>query len=299
MFDLKIFNIDLGKLVSKESFGNSSFWMALGAITTSIAALIFFFIKCYIISNILFFTTSLFVVFTPVFKHRQLSEIKNTCELEKEELNGKLESMKIKVAKAYDQFTSLHEIIHQTRNALHTSSLENATNGLAKLEIPGKIIGEVLDRIASIFSDMLSIECTTSIMLPDKENVDTLVTNIRSSIHVLSSRVESNPTKLLKGQGMAGKCFVDGLSRWSNDFEQSSSQGKFFPVRENWDNFYKSGMSSPFKVNGKISGVFNLDCKEKNRFEHPDKLIFLVQFGGDTVALATQISEFLHNKSAC
>ena len=129
-------------------------------------------------------------------------------------------------------------------------------------------------------------------MLPLKDNPDIIETKIRSTT-TLAQRKDSKSTKLLRSHGMAGMCFNDGKPRWSNDFEQSAKDGEFSPVRSDWKEFYLSGISSPFKVDGKIAGVFNLDCSEKNKFLYPEKIKFLIQLGGDTIALAMQINKFL------
>ena len=111
----------------------------------------------------------------------------------------------------------------------------------------------------------------------------------RKSVQTVRSLTEStsrrkDKTDLLIGQGIAGRAFQTGQSQCSNDFNKSKD---FFAVRGSYKEFYQSGISSPFKVNGEIHGVVNLDCERPVEFEN--RLYFLVQCVADLIGLLCQL----------
>jgi hypothetical protein len=204
------------------------------------------------------------------------------------QLEEKLDHLTKKYGRQYAYF---HEIIHQVRDALHIVNLQEVIRDKKKIsEIRAKIAKIALNEVSSVFSKLVGNECTASIMLRNPKNPDLLVTKIWSDNVTSERRDEKNRTELPIGRGLAGKAFQTGVVQWSNDFEKCVD---FIGMREKWQEFYLSGFSTPFRMNGEVMGVFNVDCLVTDLF--CEEMRFIAQMGGDLIALSYQLEVFLND----
>ncbi len=180
----------------------------------------------------------------------------------------------------------LHDLTHETRDLLTTNDLLKIYKSNDS-EIWSQIIKNILTKLESCFEILSGKKCTASIMLPDNEiNPKQIKTTIYSTSE--GSKRREKKTSLIVGQGLAGKAFQTGKSHFSNNFEENLQD--FFPVRKNFQEFYKSGISTPFKVNNKTYGIVNLDWKETKVVE--EDLIILVECIADFIGFIVQLSRY-------
>lgn len=111
---------------------------------------------------------------------------------------------------------------------------------------------------SNIFSTLLGIPCTASLML---QRNGRLVTSLYC--HNVDISRESNPSQGLDpNQGVASEAFI------TRDAVVWSAEEKLFKeIRQNSKKFYLSGISVPFKVGQHFVGLLNIDCRQYQRFD--------------------------------
>lgn len=173
----------------------------------------------------------------------------------------------------------LHDLNHTVRDTITDDKFPSKMRNSEWLAL----IRMGLTHLEECFRRITKLKCCASIMLPDdSRNPKEIETAIRS-LNEPATR-EKFKTTLKIGQGLAGKAFETGVSQWSNNFGETD---EFFPVRQDYKVYYNSGISSPFKANGRIHGVLNLDCEEPIEFENG--IYFLVQCVADLIGFLYQL----------
>ena len=172
----------------------------------------------------------------------------------------------------------LHDTIHEARDELKLTNL-----AIAGREVVAS--RRILVGLERCFTRLVGARCQASIMLPVLSS-DPRTMILRTTIRSLTEPVDRREfeTRLCEDQGLAGKAFKTGRPICCSDFDKEKD---FFAVREGYEKYYRSGIACPFKVNGKVYGVVNLDCKEKDVFD--DKSEVMAQCFGDLIALVHQL----------
>lgn len=158
--------------------------------------------------------------------------------------------------------------------------------------ISENFIFKVLCTAESVFRSLTRRQCTASLMLVDGSNE--LYTHMYGS-NANSARI-STPSmrKLGTTKGIAGKVFGTGkVVVWNNndpDFES---------IRDDYKDFYLSGISAPVLYKGSNTGILNIDCKSGRAFklkEHKVVMQVLTDVMNILVKLLAQKEESLLSK---
>lgn len=207
-----------------------------------------------------------------------MSLLKYMSRLRKRTLE--LEKATRRLTDLYRALEHLHDLVHYVRDELSLS----ATHGRLTRNKLLAIIRKVLQGLELCFKRVTGHDCYASIMLPvGGKNPRNIKTAIRSTTE--NTERTRQDTELVIGSGLAGKAFhLESQSSVSPDFTSDSS---FLAVRKDYAEFYRSGISTPFRVNGKVYGVVNLDCSVTNVFE--DRHRFIVQAVADLIGLLFQL----------
>lgn len=220
--------------------------------------------------------------------------LKKTKKLLREiaRLKQEIEGLKKDVEIYKDCPQYLHDAIHRVRDELQSETVEKCAKGDVNFnDRAPQLIRDVLLKLEVCFLNVTKTQCCASIMFPnDFEKPETLQTVLRTGTEPQARRT-SEPTRLLINQGMAGLAFKTGQSQFSNNYYAQESGNLFFDVRGNSNEFYKSGISAPFRVNGAVYGVLNIDCMETDVFHKKHK--FAVKCIADLIGLIYQIWLYL------
>jgi transcriptional regulator with GAF, ATPase, and Fis domain len=179
-------------------------------------------------------------------------------------LAGYLSILKIKYdrAKKYREIKScLHNLAHRARDSF--TVLNNTYDSRLAQEHMASSVLNILNTGREIFTKMTGCECVVSLML---ENDEGLFQTCFYSSNVSAERESKPNAGLKKDKGIIGLAF-DTMDVQLWDDESSN----FIPIRDNYKDFYCSGMTIPFHSANEPAGVINIDCMEKNIFSYEYK----------------------------
>ena len=197
--------------------------------------------------------------------------------------------------RAWAQFPTFHQLIHEFRDELVKSAIERArADERRKGEWVGKMMRSILDKMESIFTALCDKPCHASVMFLREGSPDKLVTVDWS--HGVSVERQERPTELTleePRQGIAVTAFLSGVPQICPDVNAPGSG--FVSARADHQKYYNSVISSPFKIDGQIKGVMNIDSIDTGIFD--DTMKWVAQMGGDLIAAILQIRDRLSDES--
>lgn len=244
-----------------------------------------------ILSLVLFFTSHREIAFTIIISvavalsitlHRYYREAKTVKQAFQKEQD--------RHALILAQFAYLREIVRKLRVDYSPDNLRAlSTDEKLRDRTVADIFDSTLNSVANVFQRITDTECTASFMVERNDKPQLLKTMLWSN-HALTVRRESAP-QIPIGQGLAGKTFQDGVTRYSNDFEHDLDFLR--DVDKSWKNHYKSGICVAVKSGEHVQGVLCLDAKRTNVFGQD--LAAVAEMASEALGLALQVSKFFHD----
>jgi hypothetical protein len=148
------------------------------------------------------------------------------------------------------------------------------------------LIKEILDELSLSFTTLTTYQCSANYM---ELNNDTLCleTCFYSSNVTLDRK--RTPSCLEKNLGIAGQALNRKKIEFSNDY--SASEVFDEKIRNNYIDYYISGMSAPVNNAGSPIGVLNIDSKERNAFN--TKMKFILAFYSDLFSAIHQMKSII------
>lgn len=145
---------------------------------------------------------------------------------------------------------------------MFNDDFEVATNEITDL---------ILNKCTSVMNKLSDKECTSSIMSAQEDLIHFETQKYCANVDI--DRL-NNKSKSLNGEeGIIGKCIKTGrVQFWS----KASNSDNFETIRENYEEFYQSGVSCPILVNGNVSAILNIDTKNPNGFNEYTKDIIMI-----------------------
>ena len=149
----------------------------------------------------------------------------------------------------------------------------------------------ILNTTSSALTKLVGRQCTASIMLPcdDEKHFQTVA--YCNNVEHDRENVRSKP---LDGEkGVIGKCIKTGrIQFWCNEFNQND----FEKIRDDYTEFYQSGISCPVFVNESVAAILNVDTKEIASFEEHVKDIAVIF--SNALASIYEVSDFEYSSGA-
>lgn len=116
----------------------------------------------------------------------------------------------------------------------------------------------ILNYASTSFTKLLNCECVASLMLREQNRT---LTTVCYSGNASRERTGRRSGSLAINGGIAGKAFET-----KDVVEWKIGDPLFTPIRERFEDFYRSGMSIPFRVGYEYGGILNIDCMDTNAF---------------------------------
>lgn len=166
-------------------------------------------------------------------------------------------NQKYKKYKPYKSIDSeLHRLCHRTRDFI--TLLRCADDKNEVMHLADSAIRNALTSASHAFTKLTGHQCSASIML--KQSDGSLKTI--QYCHNSDPQRESQPSDCLPtDSGVAGEALSTG-----NVVSWSKGDPKFDSTRSNFEDYYISGISAPFKSGFEYMGLLNIDCLEINKF---------------------------------
>lgn len=120
----------------------------------------------------------------------------------------------------------------------------------------------ILNYSSRVLSTLTGSKCTASIMLPCEDEKSFETVSYCDNVDIDRENVPSDP---LDGeQGVIGRCIKTGrIQFWCNE----TNENGFDKIRDNYPEFYQSGISCPVFVNGSVAAILNIDAKKASSFQ--------------------------------
>ena len=186
-------------------------------------------------------------------------------------------------------FTYMHQLIHDTRNSFLLQNFQNARKSDESYKIFWALVGiDAINNIQYMITEAIGETCYANIMIPSKNDSNSLVSSWWSENTPAERKERLPPTQIPIGYGIAGKAFAEMKVYVVGNVQKFLG---FVPRGGAESLPYTSVISCPFRVQGEPAGVLNIDCKVENAFE-PEEIKFLVQAAADTLALILQVQEY-------
>lgn len=143
----------------------------------------------------------------------------------------------------------------------------------------------ILNTTSNAITKLVGRKCTASIMLPcdDEKHFET----VAYCNNVEYDRENKSSKPLDSEKGVVGKCIKTGrVQFWCNE----SHHNDFEKIRENYTEFYQSGISCPVFVNESVAAILNIDSQEALSFEEHVKDIAVIF--SNALASVYEVSDF-------
>jgi hypothetical protein len=193
----------------------------------------------------------------------------------------------------YKTYYSIRGDLSNFSNKIRTYfEIYTSSESLNEFEIGvNEATNTILNTTSSAMTKLVGRKCTVSIMLPcdDEKHFETVAycNNVEHDRENFSS-------KPLDGEkGVIGNCIKTGrVQFWCNN----SNRNDFEKIRDDYMEFYQSGVSCPVFVNGKVAAILNIDTKEESSFEDHIKDIAVIF--SNALASVYEVSDFEYSKGA-
>ena len=197
-------------------------------------------------------------------------------------VNEKYKKYKYKY-KSYEKIipiidSQLHRLCHRTRD--YTTCLRAAENAQETENYAESAIKNALISASNTFAELTGVTCTSSMMLIQKDG------SLKTTLYCpnVDPQRESRPSgNLSTDSGIAGEALSTG-----NVVSWSSGDTKFKQTRNDFAEYYNSGICIPFKSGFEYLGLLNIDSLETNKFNDKKHREIAATFG-DSIALILEI----------
>lgn len=143
----------------------------------------------------------------------------------------------------------------------------------------------ILNTASSALTKLVGRKCTASIMLPceDEKHFETVA--YCNNVDQDRENIRSKP---LDGEkGVISKCIKTGrVQFWCNELNRDD----FEKIREDYSEFYQSGVSCPVFVNESVAAILNIDAREVDSFSAHVKDIAVIF--SNALASIYEVSDF-------
>jgi len=187
----------------------------------------------------------------------------------------------------YKKYYSIRGDLSNFSNKIRTYfEIYTGADSLNEFEIGvNEATNTILNTASSAFTKLVGRKCTASIMLPcdDEKHFETVA--YCNNVDHDRENIRSKP---LDGEkGVIGKCIKSGrVQFWCDE----SYRNEFENIRDNYPEFYQSGISCPVFVNENVTAILNIDTKEFSSFEEHIKDIAVIF--SNALASVYEVSDF-------
>ncbi|MEN9283135.1 MAG: hypothetical protein RLZZ179_628 [Verrucomicrobiota bacterium] len=184
-------------------------------------------------------------------KNRKLKELSDILKQLEKQSDGRRKKV----------FSNWHKVSHSVRD--FTTQIVVLGRGASTDTLAQELklqIEALLNVSSTIFSELTGHDCIASLMVYDETNQ--LSTRFYSS-NAPPDRSGNQSSPISTTRGIVGSAFAEGdATRWT------LGDLRFIPIRKNYENYYRSGLTIPFKVGRRYAGVLNIDSLIERNFEN-------------------------------
>lgn len=165
---------------------------------------------------------------------------------------------KYKKHKRYKEINSeLHRLAHRTRDFITLLRCHESESDV--LHLVDAALRNALTVASNSFSKLTASNCSASLMLRNNgQNIKTVL-----YCHNADPQRDSQPSGSLSiDEGVAGKAMSTG-----NVVVWDKGDSTFKPTRKDYEKYYTSGISIPFKSGFDYMGLINIDTLDRNVFD--------------------------------
>jgi len=176
----------------------------------------------------------------------------------------------------------LHSLVHHTRNCL--VDLRKCNDKKGELNTIGQGIDDVLNCASRIFRTLTGVKCIASLMLRDDKDNKFRTTAYSTNVS-LNRKTNHDTVGLGIDQGTIGiAARTKKVAMWD-----SSTNDAFTANRSPAYEYYRSGITIPFLIDGKVAGFVNIDTCANNVFSKDHREIAAMI--GDAMDIITELGE--------
>lgn len=166
---------------------------------------------------------------------------------------------KYRIHRRFRQIDSeLHKLAHRTRD--YVSELRMAGNVNEARQFSGAAIKHALTVASNCFSRLIGKPCSASLMLRVSHD---MLTTVQYCYNTDPQRESRRSSPLPISDGIAGKALTSGdVVVWTK------GDPTFIPTRQDFGQYYQSGICVPFQASLTYVGLLNVDTKDENMFSY-------------------------------
>lgn len=168
----------------------------------------------------------------------------------------------------------------------------NLRTGLEQLPADASSLSDllqgILDDASHAFRALTGARCTASILMPEWKGERRGMT-LRTAMYCSDTDPERKRNSKPQEGGLAHLVLRADRAMVFNDYKKELKAGRFRRNRDDWENWYQSGMMAHFKVYSEPCGIFNVDAPQKNVFDESYRELLCAY--ADACALVLSMSE--------